>query len=133
MRQFAITAAPVIANEFMWGLGTTLYSLAYGRMGDEAVAAITIATTIQDLVVVLFQGVSAATAVILGNELGAGKLKRAEKYATQFFILQFIAMLVAAAIVLAIRWPIISLYNIRPVFWCLLPICHPKCLTISIS
>ena len=114
VRQFAITAAPVIANEFMWGLGTTLYSLAYGRMGDEAVAAITIATTIQDLVVVLFQGVSAATAVILGNELGAGKLKRAEKYATQFFILQFIAMLVAAAIVLAIRWPIISLYNIRP-------------------
>ena len=38
----------------------------------------------------LFQGLSAATAVILGNELGAGKLKRAEKYATQFFILQFI-------------------------------------------
>ena len=38
------------------GLGTTLYSLAYGRMGDNAVAAITIATTIQDLVVVLFQG-----------------------------------------------------------------------------
>lgn len=50
------TSAPVIANEFMWGLGTTMYSLAYGRMGDNAVAAITIATTIQDIVVVLFQG-----------------------------------------------------------------------------
>ena len=83
--RFADTSAPVIANEFMWGLGTTLYSLAYGRMGDDAVAAITIATTIQDIFVVLFQGLSAATAVILGNELGAGKIKRAEKYATQFF------------------------------------------------
>lgn len=112
--RFAVTAAPVIANEFMWGLGTTLYSLAYGRMGDQAVAAITIATTIQDLVVVLFQGLSAATAVILGNELGAGKLKRAEKYATQFFILQFIVTIVAAAAVVAIRWPVISLYNITP-------------------
>ena len=79
--QFARTSAPVICNEFMWGLGTTIYSMAYGRMGDEAVAAITIATTIQDLAVVLFQGLSAATAVILGNELGAGKLKRAENYA----------------------------------------------------
>lgn len=114
VRQFAVTAAPVIANEFMWGLGTTLYSLAYGRMGDEAVAAITIATTIQDLVVVLFQGLSAATAVILGNELGAGKLKRAEKYATQFFILQFIVTIAAAAVIVAIRWPIIGLYNITP-------------------
>ena len=40
--QFARTSAPVICNEFMWGLGTTIYSMAYGRMGDEAVAAITI-------------------------------------------------------------------------------------------
>lgn len=114
VNQFLVTASPVIANEFMWGLGTTLYSLAYGRMGDEAVAAITIASTIQDLVVVLFQGLSAATAVILGNELGAGKLKRAEKYATQFFILQFMVTLAAAVVVVAIRWPIISLYNITP-------------------
>ena len=81
IRRFLDTAAPVIANEFMWGLGTTMYSLAYGRMGDDAVAAITIATTIQDIVVVLFQGLSAATAVILRNEMGAGKLKRAERYA----------------------------------------------------
>ena len=112
--KFAQTAAPVIANEFMWGLGTTMYSLAYGRMGDDAVAAITIATTIQDIVVVLFQGLSAATAVILGNELGAGKLKRAERYATNFFILQFLVTLAAAAVVLAIRSPLIGLYNITP-------------------
>ena len=87
--RFIETSAPVIANEFMWGLGTTMYSLAYGRMSDDAVAAITIATTIQDIAVVLFQGLSAATAVILGNELGAGKLKRAEKYATQFLYCSF--------------------------------------------
>ena len=72
---------PVIANEFIWGLGVTMYSLAYGRMGDNAVAAITVATTIQDIMSVLFQGLSAATAVILGNELGAGHLKKAERYA----------------------------------------------------
>ena len=91
-----------------------MYSLAYGRMGDEAVAAITIATTIQDILVVLFQGLSAATAVILGNELGAGHLKRAEKYAVHFFILQFIATVGVAVVLIGIRWPIISLYNITP-------------------
>ena len=112
LRQFARTTVPVIANEFTWGLGTTLYSLAYGRMGDNAVAAITIATTIQDLVVVLFQGLSAATAVILGNEMGAGKLKRAERYAKNFFILQFMITVIAALVCVGIRWQIIGLYNV---------------------
>ncbi|MDO4278326.1 MAG: MATE family efflux transporter [Lachnoclostridium edouardi] len=111
LKLFFITASPVIANEFVWGLGTTIYSMAYGRMGDDAVAAITIATTIQDLVTVLFQGLSAATAVILGNEMGAGKLKRAEKYAVYFFILQFIVTGIGAVICILLRWNIIGLYG----------------------
>lgn len=112
LTQFISTCTPVIANEFIWGLGTTMYSLAYGRMGDNAVAAITIATTIQDIVVVLFQGLSAATAVILGNEMGAGHLKRAEKYAKNFFILQFMVTLGAMVLCYGIRGNIIGMYRI---------------------
>lgn len=114
LSQFFRTAAPVITNEFMWGLGTTIYSMAYGRMGDDAVAAITIATTIQDIVLVLFQGLSAATAVVLGHEMGAGKLKRAESYATYFLILQFFVTIAAAVFCVGIRWNIIGLYGSLP-------------------
>lgn len=35
--KFFTTASPVIANEFMWGLGVTMYSLVYGRMGVDAI------------------------------------------------------------------------------------------------
>ena len=111
LRKFFVTALPVICNEFIWGLGTTIYSMAYGRMGDDAVAAITIATTIQDWVVVLFQGLSAATAVILGNEMGAGNLKRAETYGKNFFILQFLVTVVMAGVCVSLRWSFISLYQ----------------------
>jgi len=111
LKKFLVTALPVIVNEFIWGLGTTIYSMAYGRMGDDAVAAITIATTIQDLVVVLFQGLSAATAVILGNEMGAGKLKKAETYGKNFFILQFLVTMVTALLCVAMRWRFIALYQ----------------------
>lgn len=114
IKLFIATALPVIINEFMWGLGTTMYSLAYGRMGDDAVAAITISGTIQDLTVVLFAGLSAACAVILGNELGAGKLERAERYAKNFFTLQFLAVLLSAAVLFAARWEFINLYNVTP-------------------
>ena len=111
LARFFVTALPVIINEFIWGLGTTVYSMAYGRMGDDAVAAITIATTIQDIVVVLFQGLSAATAVILGNEMGAGQLKRAEVYARNFFILQFLVTVATALFCAGMRWSFISLYQ----------------------
>ncbi len=111
LRKFFVTALPVICNEFIWGLGTTIYSMAYGRMGDDAVAAITIATTIQDMAVVLFQGLSAATAVILGNEMGAGNLKRAETYGKNFFILQFLVTVVTALLCVSFRWKFIGLYQ----------------------
>lgn len=112
VKLFFVTVSPVILNEFMWGLGVTMYSLVYGRMGDGAVAAITITQTVEQIVTVIFQGISAATAVILGNELGANKLEQAKTHAKYFIILQFIAALIMALICLGIRTPIIMLFDI---------------------
>lgn len=115
IQQYISTVSPVIANEFMWGLGVTIYSLVYGRMGNQAVAVITITSTIQDLMIVMFQGLSAATAVVLGNEMGAGHLKRAERYSRNFIVLQCILTVFAAAACVGLRGTIISWYNISDV------------------
>ena len=106
------TVSPVIANEFMWGLGVTMYSLVYGRMGDEAVASITITQNVEQLCIVFFQGISAATAVILGNELGANKLKEAEKHATYFIFIQFILTMIMAVMFFFLRSPIINMFMV---------------------
>ena len=102
------TVSPVIANEFMWGLGVTIYSLVYGRMGDEAVAAITITQTVEQLCIVFFQGISAATAVILGNELGADELDKAEKHAIHFIVIQFMLTMVMAFVFFFLRSYIVT-------------------------
>lgn len=112
--RFIRTALPVIANEFMWGLGVTMYSLVYGRMGDNAVAAITITQTFEQLFSVVFQSISASTAVILGNELGAGRLYKAEEYAKNFMFMQVVLTIFVGSILYFMRWPIISLYNVTP-------------------
>lgn len=112
IKMFFVTVSPVIANEFMWGLGVTMYSLVYGRMGDGAVAAITITQTVEQIAVVMFQGISAATAVILGNELGANKLKKAEIHAKYLMILQFIITLIIGFLCFLTRWPLISLFTV---------------------
>ena len=40
-----------------------------------------------------------------------GKLKRAERYAKYFFLLQFLLTLLAAAFIVLIRWKVIALYQ----------------------
>jgi len=114
MSSFFRTALPVILNEFMWGLGTTLYSVAYGRMGDDSVAAVTIATTIEEMVTVLWFGLSAATSVILGNELGAGQLDEAEDHAAKFCVVSVVLSVLMMVLLWFMRRPILTLFDIGP-------------------
>ena len=110
--QYIRTASPVILNEFMWGLGVTIYSLAYGRMGDGAVAAITISGVFQDLSVVVFQGLSAATAIVLGHSLGANRLETAKKEARYFFILSGIFTALLMVFLFLFKGQFIHLYSV---------------------
>ena len=112
IKKFFETVSPVIANEFMWGLGVTMYALVYGRMGDGAVASITITQNVEQICVVIFQGLSASTAVILGNELGANKLKKAERHARSIFVIQMVMTIVMAVICILIRKPLINLFAV---------------------
>ena len=112
MSKYLSTAAPVIANEFMWGLGVTMYSLVYGRMGDAATAAITITNTVEQVALVFFFGLCHASSVMLGNELGSDRLDKAEEYAKNFIAIMFVLSIVGAIIVFFIKNPVVSLFDV---------------------
>lgn len=109
-QKYIRTASPVIANEFMWGLGVTMYSLVYGRMTEQATAAITMTNNIEQIVLVVFFGLCNSSAVILGNELGANELKKAEKHAKNYMILQLMISLVVALLTFALKDIIVSMF-----------------------
>ena len=111
-KKFFITGTPVIINEFMWGLGVTMYSLVYGRMGDGAVAAITITQNVEQIITVMFQGIGSATAVILGNELGANKLEKADIHAKYLIVMQLVLSLVMGVVCFLIKMPLIRLFSV---------------------
>lgn len=114
VKKFFSTVTPVIFNEFLWGLGVTLYALAYGRMGDASVAAITIAQTIEDLFVSAFMGLSSATGVVLGNEMGAGRLEDAKRHAALFLKFTIILSTSLAVLIFFFRGGIVGIYDISP-------------------
>ena len=111
--QFFSTSLPVVLNEFLWGLGITLYSAVYGRMGETAAAAMTIANTYMDIEVIGFQGLSTATLVILGNELGAGRLGDAERHSRYFFRLAFLVSIVTSILTFLLIRPFTGLFTIE--------------------
>lgn len=73
--QFVRYATPVILNETMWSLGTSIYTVVMGHMdgSKEILAAYAIAGNIERVCTVAIFAVASTTAIIIGREIGAGR------------------------------------------------------------
>lgn len=85
--RFYRTSIPVILNESIWALGVSVYSIIYGRIGTDAVAAVNISSTVTSVGMVLFQGMGNASGIMIGNQIGAGEEKQAYLYAKRLLTL----------------------------------------------
>lgn len=64
----------VIFNETAWGLGTSVYPSVMGHMegSTEILAAMSIATNMERILMVAGFGMAASTSILIGNAIGAG-------------------------------------------------------------
>lgn len=106
---------PVIFNEAFWALGMTTYALVYARIGTEAAASVMIANTVNSLFMVLSFGLGNASAVMLGNTLGANDIPKAIDYNKKFLLLSFSGGIVVGLLIVAIApFLVLNLYNLTP-------------------
>jgi putative MATE family efflux protein len=105
---------PVILNELFWSLGITTYNIIYARIGTQAYAAMNIVSTIEQVGFVIFIGISNATAVLVGNRIGAGQEEEAYRYAGRSLGLGFAGGILIALILQLVKDPVLSLYNVSP-------------------
>ena len=85
LRRVLKAILPVTVNEIVWSTGISTYNLIYGRIGTEAVAAVSITGTIENLAFVPFIGLANAAAVMIGNRIGAEEEHKAFEYAKRFW------------------------------------------------
>ena len=78
VRQFFVTGAPLLINETLWATGIFLLNQAYSLRGLNAVAGQNIANTINNVFNIAFIALGDAVAIIVGQLLGAGKMKEAK-------------------------------------------------------
>lgn len=117
-RSFAKYATPVLFNETMWGLGTTVMTSILGHMANSAdmLAAYTIMGNIDKFTTVSCFGVAGATAVILGKAIGEGTNKdKVYDLSWCLLIVSFILGL-GLAVVLAFALPFVFIPYLYPLF-----------------
>ncbi|AJD31658.1 MATE family efflux transporter [Clostridium sporogenes] len=106
------TIIPVVLNEVCWGLGMTVYSAVYGRIGTKAIASVQICTTVQNLFMVISFGLANASTVMIGHEIGASKEENGKLYAKRFAILGVIAGLILGIIIALSANAILSIFSV---------------------
>jgi len=102
------TSMPAAINEVLWSVGITSYNAVYARIGTDAIAAVNINATIEELVFVLFIGLGNACAVMVGNKIGAGGKEIAFEYGRRFLIIGVTVAVMGGAIAFSLREVIIS-------------------------
>lgn len=106
---FMKCSGPILGASLVWGIGFTSYSTFMGHMGTDAAAANSVAAVVRDIICCLSAGISSAAGIMIGNELGAGNLKRGKTYGIRMAKLSFLCGAVMT-VLMAVSAPVILHY-----------------------
>lgn len=99
-RAILVKGSPLMLNEVMWAMGMTAVTQCYSIRGLEVVAGLNIATTITNLFNIVYIQLGACISIIVGQYLGAGKLKEAKDADNKMIVFSVFCCIVMAGIML---------------------------------
>jgi len=105
-------SVPVLLNESLWVLGTSVFAVVYGRMGTDEIASFNIVQTLDRIAFVAVLGLGNACAVIVGKQIGAGFPERAFTFAARSNIIAPVVGIIIAFLTFVARYPVLSLYDV---------------------
>lgn len=78
-RDFVKMSFPAIGNDIVWALAFSFYSVIFGHLGEDTVAANSIVSVVRGLGTTLCYGLASASGIITGQILGAGDIEEGKK------------------------------------------------------
>ncbi|MBS5314976.1 MAG: MATE family efflux transporter [Clostridiales bacterium] len=111
-KDYIKTCTPVVFNEFLWAMGSSMVAVIVGRLGTEVVAANSISNVVNQFVTVFIFGLSSAAAVMIGNSIGEGNYKKTKEYAATIAICVACLAVFAGLLTFTLRPFIVQFYNV---------------------
>ena len=99
---FSKCCLPLMGGGLFWGVGFTAYTAVMGHMGGDAAAANSLAAVVRDLVCCACNGIGSAGGILVGNELGAGRLDQGKLYGDRLASLSFLIGFASTLLMLAL-------------------------------
>jgi len=109
---FMRKCTPILINEMLWSLGNFGLVLIFNRMGEASAATMAIFVVLERMCYIVFNGLANTSSIFVGNYIGAKNEKKAYDYAGKFLFSGVACAVVLGGLLIAIRGPVISLYNI---------------------
>lgn len=103
---------PLLVMNILFSVADTVYSMIYGQMGADAIAAVSIMFPIQGFSVGLFNGLASATAIILGNELGKKNFDTAISYSKRIIRITAVLSVCISALLAGCSQMYVSMYHV---------------------
>lgn len=114
MRQFLNKSVPIFMNDVSWAIGTIAYTVAYSVAGTEAIASGQIAGTTSNLFLLVSICLASGGAIMIGIELGSGRIEIAVKYAKKLAALIFSTGLIMGILLILSIPVLINIFHIAP-------------------
>lgn len=118
LRRFVRYSIPVLVNETLWGLGTSLMTVIMGHMAisTEMLAAYAIMGNIDKLSTVLCFGLAGATAVIVGKAIGEGQSSDEVYDLAKVLLSAAVLVGLCVSLLLAVLLPTFFVSTLYPLF-----------------
>lgn len=112
-KRFSIYALPYTLNQLLWGFGFTMITVIMGHLGEDAASANAIATVVKDLVSSLCFAIASGSVIVIGNELGAGRLDRAKLYGDKLLKITIVSGIILGLVTAALSPVILHFTNLN--------------------
>ena len=100
---------PLLGGGLLWGVGFTSYTAIMGHLGADAAAANSVAAVVRDLICCVCNGIGVAAGIMVGNELGAGRLDMGKAYGIKLKNISYVIGFASTAAVLALTPFVVNL------------------------
>jgi putative MATE family efflux protein len=114
IRKYVEIAIPSVVNHVVWTLGEVTFIWLYAFRGTDVVAAVTLVDPLIFIFMAVFIGISDASSIMVGNNIGAKSRELAFTYAKRFLLITFLLSILASLGILLVAPHFLSLYNVTP-------------------
>ena len=111
LKAIIIKGLPLMMNEVLWAAGMTAVIQCYSIRGLEVVAGLNIATTITNLLNIIYLQLGACISIVVGQYLGAGELEKAKDADNKMIVFSVFCCVIVAVCMLFMGRFFPQIYN----------------------